>query len=82
MIFFSIGHTVATFDEANEAIKHGAKHITHLYNAATGFAHREPGVFGAAWLNKGLNTEMIVDGVHSHPASIAHINLKAMNIVI
>ena len=28
-------------------------------------AHREPGVFGAAWLNKGLNTEMIVDGVHS-----------------
>ena len=47
-IIFSIGHTVATFDEANEAIKHGAKHITHLYNAATGFAHREPGVFGAA----------------------------------
>ncbi|MGX0910616.1 N-acetylglucosamine-6-phosphate deacetylase [Staphylococcus caprae] len=70
-IIFSIGHTVATFDEANVAVKHGAKHITHLYNAATGFAHREPGVFGAAWLNKGLNTEMIVDGVHSHPASIA-----------
>ena len=70
-IIFSIGHTVATFDEANEAVKSGAKHITHLYNAATGFAHRDPGVFGAAWLNKGLKTEMIVDGVHSHPASIA-----------
>ena len=42
-----------------------------MYNAATGFQHREPGVFGAAWLNQGLHTEMIVDGVHSHPASIA-----------
>lgn len=70
-IIFSIGHTVATFDQANTAVSHGAKHITHLYNAATGFQHREPGVFGAAWLNQGLHTEMIVDGVHSHPASIA-----------
>ncbi|MEQ6062303.1 N-acetylglucosamine-6-phosphate deacetylase [Staphylococcus saccharolyticus] len=70
-IIFSIGHTVATFEQANEAISNGAKHITHLYNAATGFQHREPGVFGAAWINNGLNTEMIVDGVHSHPASVA-----------
>lgn len=69
-IVFSIGHTVATYDETNDAVKNGAQHITHLYNAATGFAHRDPGVFGAAWLNKDLNTEIIVDGVHSHPASI------------
>ncbi|GGG94645.1 N-acetylglucosamine-6-phosphate deacetylase [Staphylococcus pragensis] len=69
-IIFSMGHTVATFDEANEAVEHGAKHITHLYNAATPFEHRDPGVFGAAWTNKGLNTEVIVDGVHSHPASV------------
>lgn len=70
-IIFSMGHTVATYDEANEAIDNGAKHITHLYNAATGFGHREPGVFGAAWLNQNLNTEIIVDGVHSHPAAVA-----------
>ena len=43
-IIFSIGHTVATYDEANEAVMSGAKHVTHLYNAATGFAHRDPGV--------------------------------------
>ncbi len=42
-----------------------AKHVTHLYNAATPFQHREPGVFGAAWLNDALHTEMIVDGTHS-----------------
>ena len=70
-IIFSMGHTVATFDEANAAVDNGAKHITHLYNAATGFGHREPGVFGAAWLNQNLNTEIIVDGVHSHPAAVA-----------
>ena len=81
-IIFSIGHTVATYDEANEAVMSGAKHVTHLYNAATGFAHRDPGVFGAAWLNKNLKTEMIVDGVHSHPAAIALTNLKVIRIAI
>ena len=70
-IIFSMGHTVATFDEANEAVEHGAKHITHLYNAATPFEHRNPGVFGAAWTNDHLATEIIVDGVHSHPAAVA-----------
>ncbi len=50
-IIFSIGHTVATYEEAVEAVERGAKHVTHLYNAATPFQHREPGVFGAAWLN-------------------------------
>ena len=74
-IIFSMGHTVATFDEANEAVDHGAKHVTHLYNATTPFEHRDPGVFGAAWTNEQLNTEIIVDGIHSHPASV-HIAYK------
>lgn len=69
-INFSIGHTVATFDEVNEAVAHGAKHVTHLYNAGTAFEHRNPGLSGAAWVNDELSTESIVDGIHSHPASI------------
>ncbi len=32
-IIFSIGHTVATYEEAVEAVERGAKHVTHLYNA-------------------------------------------------
>ena len=32
--------------------------------------NRDPGVFGAAWTNEQLNTEIIVDGIHSHPASV------------
>lgn len=69
-IIFSMGHTVATFEEANEAVERGAKHVTHLYNAAKPFEHRNPGVFGAAWTNQGLNTEIIGDGIHSHPAAV------------
>ena len=65
-----MGHTVATFEEANEAVERGAKHVTHLYNAATPFEHRNPGVFGAAWTNQILNTEIIGDGIHSHPAAV------------
>lgn len=69
-IIFSIGHSVATFDEANEAVQCGVKHVTHLYNAATPYTHRNPGVFGAAWTNPFLHCELIGDGIHSHPASV------------
>ncbi|OEL03569.1 N-acetylglucosamine-6-phosphate deacetylase [Staphylococcus casei] len=69
-IRFSMGHTVATFEEANKAVNNGAKHVTHLYNAGTPFEHRNPGLFGAAWTNDGLSTELIVDGIHAHPAAI------------
>ncbi|MGN5883837.1 N-acetylglucosamine-6-phosphate deacetylase [Staphylococcus simulans] len=69
-IIFSMGHTVATFDEVNEAVEHGAKHATHLYNAGTPFEHRHPGLFGAAWTNDGIHTELIADGIHSHPAAV------------
>ena len=69
-VIFSIGHTVATYDEVNTAAEQGARHVTHLYNAGTPFEHRNPGQFGAAWLNDNLNTELIVDGIHAHPAAI------------
>ena len=74
---------MATFDQANTAVSHGAKHITHLYNAATGFQHREPGVFGAAWLNQGLHTEMIVMVfIHILHPSHLHIDLRGIKAVI
>ncbi|WJP98659.1 N-acetylglucosamine-6-phosphate deacetylase [Macrococcus bovicus] len=69
-VIFSMGHTVAGFDDINQAASNGARHITHLYNASTPFAHRQPGAFGAAWTNDRLSTEVIVDGIHSHPAAV------------
>ncbi|EXJ81075.1 hypothetical protein A1O3_07363 [Capronia epimyces CBS 606.96] len=45
-IGFAIGHSDATFEQAQAAIVAGASMITHLFNAMRPFAHREPGIFG------------------------------------
>lgn len=52
------------------AAKHGARHVTHLYNAMSAFQHREPQAVGAALTNENLHTELITDGIHSHPLAI------------
>ena len=36
----SIAHTTADYDTACEAFKHGARQVTHLYNAMPPFSHR------------------------------------------
>ena len=51
----------------------GVRHITHLYNAQSGLAHRKPGVVGAAFdkgPGVGLRAELICDGFHIHPAAL------------
>lgn len=69
-VIFSAGHTVTDYEGMVNASKKGLKHVTHLYNAQTGFTHREPGVFGAALTDDNLTVEVIVDGIHSHPAAV------------
>ena len=44
----SVAHTCANYDQAAEAFRRGAKHVTHLYNAMPGLHHRKPGVIPAA----------------------------------
>lgn len=66
-IIGSAGHTNATCDCINQAYAHGLKSITHYHNAMTPHTHRDPGVVTAGLLNKELNVEIIVDGVHLHP---------------
>lgn len=66
-VIISMGHTAATYDQACEAIYAGVKQITHLFNAMTPLAHRNPGVVGAA-LNHDIYTELICDTFHIHPA--------------
>jgi len=43
----SCGHSNATAAEAHEAFAHGAKTVTHIFNAMRPFAAREPGLAGA-----------------------------------
>jgi N-acetylglucosamine-6-phosphate deacetylase len=69
-IIASIGHSDATYEEAIEAIKAGANHVTHLFNRMRGLHHREPGVVGAALLQKELIAEIIVDGIHIVPEMV------------
>jgi len=66
----SLAHTAANYNEALEAFVNGAKQVTHLYNAMPPLHHREPGVIGAAFDSQNVNCELIVDGVHSHPAVV------------
>lgn len=66
-IKISIGHTSATIDEADRAIKWGAEQSTHTFNAMRSFNHREPGVLGSVLLNPKVKCEMICDFVHIHP---------------
>lgn len=64
----SIGHTKATYEEAIDGIKCGFCHSTHIFNAMTGFSHREPGVVGATF-DSYITTETISDGIHiSYPS--------------
>ncbi|UZP03021.1 N-acetylglucosamine-6-phosphate deacetylase [Clostridium botulinum] len=67
-IICSLGHTKATYEETIDAIKCGATHSTHLYNAMPSFTHRNPGIIGAIF-DSDIKTETISDGIHiSYPA--------------
>lgn len=69
-VTISLGHSKANYNEAMAAIKMGAKHVTHLYNAMTSYSHREPGIIGAACDDKDCMVELICDGIHIHPSVI------------
>ena len=66
----AIGHTDATYGQAMKSFSKGVTHATHLYNAMSGFDHREPGVVGAVLDSENITAEIIADGVHVHPAAL------------
>lgn len=66
----SVGHSQATFEEARNAFRHGVSSVTHLFNAMNPFHHREPGILGAALVQRHVACGLIVDGHHVHPTAI------------
>lgn len=72
------GHTAADYSGIVEALAHGLRGFTHLYNAMSPMTNREPGVVGAA-LDDGYSwCGLIVDGHHLHDATArAAIKAKA-----
>ncbi len=69
-IGFSVGHTMASYEEAKVAFQAGATHLTHLFNAMPGIHHRSPGPIGAAVEQGNVMAEIICDGIHVHPAAV------------
>ncbi len=65
----SLAHTTAGYDIAAAAYKAGASHATHLFNAMPPYAHRDPGVVGAAG-DYAAHVEIISDGIHLHPSVV------------
>lgn len=81
-IVCSAGHTKAKYEEVIEGIKYGISHSTHLFNAMTGFTHREPGCVGATF-NTDITTETIADGIHiSYPALNIAYKIKTTDKVL
>ena len=69
-IIASMGHSDATYNEAETGFNAGAKGITHIFNAMRGIHHREPGIAGFGLTNPHIYIEVIADPFHLHPKII------------
>ncbi len=77
-VIVSAGHSDATYDEAQRAIRAGLTGFTHLFNAMSPLHHREPGAVGAAF-DSDTYCGLIVDDVHLHPA-VVRLAVKAKGV--
>ncbi len=66
-----IGHTAATYEKTLEAIRAGARHVTHLFDATLGIRESEtealtmePGMETAVLINDAVSVELIGCPVH------------------
>ncbi len=66
----NMGHSDASYAEAEAGFHAGATGIAHLFNAMSGFHHREPGIAGFGLMNKEVYVEIIGDLYHLHPETI------------
>lgn len=64
------GHTNATYAVTREALAHGLRGFTHLFNAMSPLTAREPGVTGAALEDPDSWCGIIADGHHVSAAAL------------
>ena len=63
----SIGHSDAELPSAQQAVKAGARHATHTFNAMRPLDHRAPGILGEVLSNDAITADVIADGIHVSP---------------
>ena len=66
-VLVSVGHSDATARQVAEAADHGARMVTHLFNAQRPMHHREPGVVGQALTDQRFTSGLIADMHHVNP---------------
>jgi N-acetylglucosamine-6-phosphate deacetylase len=66
----SIGHSDADMPIAQDAVKAGARHATHTFNAMRPLDHRDPGIIGEVLSDDRMSADIIVDGIHVAPAVV------------
>lgn len=69
-IVVSMGHSDATFAQAEEGCRAGARGITHLFNAMRVLHQREPGIAGFGLIHDNVYVEIIADPHHLHRSII------------
>lgn len=79
----AIGHTDADYEQTTAAIRAGARHAVHMFNAMRPFSHRDPGVIGAILTDPDVTAEIIADGVHvAGPAIQVLLGTKGFETVL
>ncbi|MBI4460602.1 MAG: N-acetylglucosamine-6-phosphate deacetylase [Acidobacteria bacterium] len=79
----ALGHSNATYEEAQRAIDAGARHAVHTFNAMRPFVHRDPGILGAVLTDDRIMAEVIADGVHvSAPALRLLVRAKGVSNIL
>ncbi len=72
----SIGHSDAEMPIAQQAVRAGARHATHTFNAMRPLDHRDPGILGEVLTDNTLSADIVADGIHLSPA-VVQIFLRA-----
>ncbi|HLV89049.1 MAG TPA: N-acetylglucosamine-6-phosphate deacetylase [Candidatus Sulfotelmatobacter sp.] len=75
-VCISIGHSDAEISVAQQAVKAGARHATHTFNAMRPLDHRDPGIVAEVLTEDQLSADIIVDGIHVSPP-VVKLFLKA-----
>ncbi|MHC4593052.1 MAG: N-acetylglucosamine-6-phosphate deacetylase [Planctomycetota bacterium] len=65
-----VGHSSATYEDLEDAVKYGLNHATHTFNQMEALHHRKPGTVGGVLMLDEIFAEFIADGIHLHPAIV------------
>lgn len=67
----ALGHTEADVPTLDEAVRRGARHVTHFGNAMKPLHHRDAGPVGWGLLRDGVTVDVIADLHHLSPEMLA-----------